>query len=53
MTTPTCESCAYRLDVTLWGLWLATGCRAGLVLRRGCMAYAQVWSCANLRKTDP
>lgn len=32
----TCRTCINRLDVTLWGLWMATGCRAGLVLRCGC-----------------
>ena len=35
----TCQTCIHRLDVTLWGLWLATGCRMGLVLRRGCPAH--------------
>ena len=29
----TCRTCKHRLDVTLWGCWLATGCRIGLVLR--------------------
>lgn len=28
--------CLHRLDVTLWGCWLATGCRLGLVLCYGC-----------------
>ena len=23
----TCQTCIHRLDVTLWGLWLSTGCR--------------------------
>jgi hypothetical protein len=32
----TCRTCIHRLDVTLWGCWLATGCRLGLALRRGC-----------------
>ena len=30
MTTDmTCQTCIHRLDVTLWGLWMATGCRVG------------------------
>ncbi len=32
----TCQTCIHRLDVTLWGLWMATGCRVGLVLRYDC-----------------
>ena len=32
----TCQSCIHRLDVTLWGYWLATGCRLGLVIRCRC-----------------
>ena len=35
----TCQSCIHRLDVTLWGCWLATGCRMGLVIRRQCEKY--------------
>ena len=35
----TCQTCIHRLDVTLWGLWLATGCRVGLVLRDGCLQH--------------
>ena len=23
----TCQTCIHRLGVTLWGLWMATGCR--------------------------
>lgn len=33
----TCQTCIHRLDVTLWGLWLATGCRRGFIVR-GCCA---------------
>ena len=32
----TCRNCINRLDVTLWGLWLATGCRVWMVLRYYC-----------------
>ena len=32
----TCQTCIHRLDVTLWGLWMATGCRLGLVIRYQC-----------------
>ena len=32
----TCQTCIHRLDVTLWGLWMATGCRMGLVIRCQC-----------------
>lgn len=32
----TCQTCAYRLDVTLWGLWLLTVCRSGLVISGRC-----------------
>ncbi len=35
----TCQSCVNRLDVTLWGLWLATGCRMGLVIRANCQQH--------------
>ena len=36
----TCRTCIHRLDVTLWGCWLATGCRIGLVLRSACDEWA-------------
>ncbi|MCW2310577.1 hypothetical protein M2244_000297 [Rhodoferax antarcticus] len=36
----TCEHCLHRLDVTLWGLWCATGCRMGLVVCRDCPSYS-------------
>lgn len=32
----TCQSCLHRLDVTLWGCWLATGCRLGFAIRCRC-----------------
>ena len=32
----TCQTCIHRLDVTLWGYWLATGCRMGLALHCDC-----------------
>lgn len=32
----TCQTCIHRLDVTLWGCWLASGCRMGLVVRGRC-----------------
>lgn len=32
----TCQTCIHRLDVTLWGLWMATGCRVGLTIRACC-----------------
>lgn len=35
-----CRTCIHRLDVTLWGCWLATGCRLGLVLRSACEGWA-------------
>ncbi len=37
----TCQTCIHRLDVTLWGLWLATGCRVGLLLCQGCPHHAE------------
>jgi hypothetical protein len=36
ITGRTCQTCIHRLDVTLWGCWLATGCRVGLVIRCQC-----------------
>jgi hypothetical protein len=36
ITGMTCQTCIQRLDVTLWGCWLATGCRVGLVIRCQC-----------------
>ena len=30
----TCQTCIHRLDVTLWGCWLATGCRVELAALR-------------------
>lgn len=38
-TPPNCCTCAHRLNVTLWGLWLATGCRLAHPLRRHCPAF--------------
>ena len=35
----TCQSCIHRLDVTLWGCWLATGCRMGLVICANCQQH--------------
>ena len=35
----TCQTCTHRLDVTLWGCWVATGCRKGLFIRRQCETY--------------
>ncbi len=35
----TCQRCIHRLDVTLWGCWLATGFRMGLVIRFQCEKY--------------
>jgi hypothetical protein len=37
-----CERCAHRLDVSLWGVWLATGCRIAQVLRAGCPSYQPI-----------
>ena len=36
----TCRTCKHRLDVTLWGCWLATGCRIVRVLRTACDEWA-------------
>ena len=36
MTCQTCQTYIHRLDVTLWGCWLASGCRVGLVVRGRC-----------------
>ncbi len=33
-----CHDCRHRLDVTLWGVWLASGCRLELVLCSACPA---------------
>lgn len=38
----TCQTCIHRLDVTLWGLWVATGCRVGLVLCRRCNEWVPI-----------
>ena len=35
-----CRNCRHRLDVTLWGVWLATGCRLGLPMLARCDAYS-------------
>ena len=32
----TCQTCIHRLDVTLWGYCVATGCRMGLVVCASC-----------------
>ena len=49
----TCQTCTHRLDVTLWGLWLATGCRVGLVLRRGCPAHERPGGFKSLAHRKP
>ncbi|MHB1199168.1 MAG: hypothetical protein ACYCZ6_06335 [Polaromonas sp.] len=43
----TCRTCIHRLDVTRWGLWLATGCRLGLV---PCHGYPQHFD--NLKESN-
>ena len=51
----TCQSCFHRLDVTLWGGWLATGCRLGLVIRCQCdkhKAGCQPESAASQRQPE-
>ena len=35
-----CRDCRHRLDMTLWGVWLASGCGKGLPLRIGCNAWS-------------
>ena len=32
----TCQNCIHRVDVTLWGCWLVTGCQLKLVMCQGC-----------------
>ena len=39
ITGMTCQTCLRRLDVTLWGCWLATGCRVGLVICANCQQH--------------
>lgn len=34
-----CETCTQRLDITLWGLWLHTVCKAGLPMGPGCPSF--------------
>ena len=34
-----CETCTQRLDITLWGLWLQTVCKAGLSIGPGCPSF--------------
>lgn len=36
MSARGCGNCRHRLDVTLWGLWMFTGCTRGLVLCARC-----------------
>ena len=43
------QACIHRLDVTLWGCWLATGCRLGLVLCDGCPLHADVLGAVLVR----
>lgn len=33
------QTCIHSLDVTLWGLWMATGCRVGLAIRACCVGH--------------
>ena len=35
----TCQTCANRLDVTLWGCWLASTCRVGVPLCADCQQH--------------
>ena len=35
-----CSNCRHRLDLTLWGVWLATGCRKWLPMAARCIAYS-------------
>ena len=35
----TCHTCIHRMDVTLWGLWMATGCSVGLVICANCQQH--------------
>ena len=39
ITGMNCQTCIHRLDVTLWGCWLATGCRVGVVVHGRCDKY--------------
>ncbi|MDI1348757.1 hypothetical protein [Aquabacterium sp.] len=34
-----CETCAQRLDVTLWGMWLQTVCKACQPMGPGCPSF--------------
>jgi hypothetical protein len=47
----TCRTCKHRLDVTLWGCWLATGCRIGLVLRDESAKKTQRWKAPRVLGT--
>ena len=38
----TCRNFIHRLDVTLWGWQLETGCSIGLALRYGCNGLALI-----------
>lgn len=35
-----CETCTQRLDITLWGLWLHTVCKACQPMGPGCPAFS-------------
>lgn len=37
-----CGNCRHRLDVTLWGIWLVTGCKLGRRLCAGCPHWVEV-----------
>ncbi len=46
----TCQTYIHRLDVTLWGLWLATGCRLGQTLCQGCPLHADIDTTLNFQR---
>jgi hypothetical protein len=50
ITGMTCQSCIHRLDVTLWGCWLASGCRVGLVTGCRCDGHQSLPSVLTVKK---
>lgn len=35
-----CETCTQRLDITLWGMWLQTACKACQPMGPGCPSFS-------------
>ncbi|TDP88086.1 hypothetical protein EV672_101223 [Aquabacterium commune] len=48
-----CETCTQRLDITLWGLWLHTVCKAGLSIGPGCPSFRPQPKGNNQPATSP